>query len=69
MYVLTILDPRRFATSRQVASYLVPTPKEHSLGKRRRLAAISKQANAVLRGLLVEAAHCGGLRCRLAAAI
>ena len=57
MYVLTILDPGRFQSSRQVASYLGLIPSEHSSGKRRRLGAISKQGNAVLRGLLVEAAH------------
>jgi transposase len=57
LYVLTILDPRRFASSRQVASYLGLIPSERSSGERQRLGHISKQGNAVLRGLLVEAAH------------
>ena len=57
LYVLTILDARRFASSRQVASYLGLIPSERSSGERRRLGHISKQGNAVLRGLLVEAAH------------
>jgi transposase len=56
-FQLTILDPHRFATSRQLASYLGLTPSEHSSGGRQRLGHISKQGNAVLRGLLVEAAH------------
>ena len=54
---LTLLDPHRFATSRQLASYLGLTPSEHSSGGRQRLGHISKQGNALLRGLLVEAAH------------
>jgi transposase len=57
MYRLTILEPTRFASSRQVASYLGLIPSERSSGERQRLGHISKQGNAVLRGLLVEAAH------------
>jgi transposase len=57
LYVLTILDPTRFQTSRQVGSYLGLIPSERSSGERQRLGHISKQGNAVLRGLLVEAAH------------
>ena len=56
-YELTILDPARFQTSRQVASYLGLIPSEHSSGGKQRLGHISKQGNALLRGLLVEAAH------------
>ncbi len=56
-YELTILDPTRFPTSRQVASYLGLIPSEHSSGGKQRLGHISKQGNALLRGLLVEAAH------------
>ena len=56
-YELTILDPRRFETSRQVASYLGLIPSERSSGGKQRLGHISKQGNAMLRGLLVEAAH------------
>jgi len=57
LYVLTILDPTRFATSRQVASYLGLIPSERSSGERQRLGHLTKQGNAVLRGLLTEAAH------------
>ena len=53
----TLLDPARFQTSRQVASYLGLIPSEHSSGGKQRLGHISKQGNALLRGLLVEAAH------------
>jgi len=57
LYVLTILDPTRFASSRQVASYLGLIPSERSSGERQRLGHLTKQGNAVLRGLLTEAAH------------
>jgi len=56
-YELTLLDPTRFQSSRQVASYLGLIPAEHSSGGKQRLGHISKQGNALLRGLLVEAAH------------
>ncbi|MFZ0706027.1 MAG: IS110 family transposase [Candidatus Korobacteraceae bacterium] len=56
-YELTILDPLRFQSSRQVASYLGLIPSERSSGGKQRLGHISKQGNALLRGLLVEAAH------------
>jgi transposase len=57
LYVLTLLDPLRFQTSRQVASYLGLIPSERSSGERQRLGHLTKQGNAVLRGLLTEAAH------------
>lgn len=57
LYVLTLLDPTRFESSRQVASYLGLIPCERSSGERQRLGHLSKQGNAALRGLLVEAAH------------
>jgi len=57
LYVLTILDATRLQTSRQVASYLGLIPSERSSGERQRLGHLSKQGNAVLRGLLTEAAH------------
>lgn len=57
LYVLTVLDPTRFQTSRQVASYLGLIPRERSSGERQRLGHLTKQGNAVLRGLLTEAAH------------
>lgn len=56
-FVLTLGDAQRFACGKQVASYLGLIPSEHSSGGRQRLGHISKQGNAVLRGLLVEAAH------------
>ena len=56
-YQLTILDPQRFASSRQLSSYLGLIPSEHSSGGKQRLGHITKQGNALLRGLLVEAAH------------
>jgi transposase len=54
-YVLTVGPVERFARSRQVVSYLGLNPSEHSSGGRQRLGRISKQGNAMLRGLLVEA--------------
>lgn len=56
-FVMTIGDPRRFATSKQVASYLGLIPAENSSGGRQRLGHLSKQGNTLLRYLLVEAAH------------
>ena len=56
-FVLTIGDPARFGCGKQVASYLGLIPAEDSSGGRQRLGRISKQGNALLRGLLVEAAH------------
>ena len=54
-FVLVIGDITRFARSRQLASYLGLIPSEESSGTRRRLGAISKQGNTLLRTLLVEA--------------
>lgn len=56
-YVLVIGDPHRFAGSRQLASYLGLIPSEDSSGGKQRLGHISKQGNALLRGLLTEAAQ------------
>jgi len=56
-FVLTIGDPTRFQCGKQVASYLGLIPAENSSGGRQRLGHITKQGNALLRGLLVEAAH------------
>ena len=56
--VVTLGDPRRFASSKQVAAYLGLVPQENSSGQgRQRLGHITKQGNNLLRGLLVEAAH------------
>jgi transposase len=54
-FVVTIGPVERFARSKQVASYLGLIPAEHSSGGRQKLLGISKQGNAFLRTLLVEA--------------
>ena len=56
-FVLTLGEPWRFASSKQVASYLGLIPAEDSSGGKPRLGHLTKQGNALLRGLLVEAAH------------
>jgi transposase len=56
-FVLVIGDPARFPNSKKLASYLGLIPREDSSGGKQRLGHISKQGNAMLRGLLVEAAH------------
>jgi len=57
-FVVTLCDPKRFASSKQVAAYLGLVPQENSSGQgRQRLGHITKQGNNLLRGLLVEAAH------------
>lgn len=56
-FVLTLGDPTRFQCGKQVASYLGLIPAEDSSGGRQRLGHITKQGNALLRGLLVESAH------------
>jgi transposase len=56
-FVLTIGDPRRFGTSKQVVSYLGLAPSEYSSAGHQRLGHISKQGNPLLRWLLVEAAQ------------
>jgi len=54
-FVLVIGDVQRFAHSNQLTSYLGLIPSEDSSAGRRRLGAISKQGNTLLRTLLVEA--------------
>jgi transposase len=54
-YVLTLGPVERFANSRALVSYLGLNPSEHSSGGHQRLGHISKQGNALLRWLLVEA--------------
>jgi transposase len=56
-FVLTIGPVARFRRSKQVASYLGLNPSEHSSGGKRRLGAISKQGNTMVRWLLIEAVH------------
>src|SRR5229473_1838636 len=56
-FVLTIGPVARFRRSKKITSYLGLNPSEESSGGRRRLGAISKQGNTMLRWLLVEAAQ------------
>ena len=56
-FVLIIGSAERFQCGKQIASYLGLVPSEDSSGERRRLGHISKQGNALLRFLLVEAAQ------------
>ncbi len=56
-FVLTIGPVERFATSKQVSSYLGLIPAEYSSGGKQRLGHISKQGSPLLRYLLVEAAQ------------
>ena len=62
-FVLTLCDPTRFQTSKQVAAYLGLVPQENSSGKnKQRLGHITKQGNSLMRGLLTEAAHAAAKR-------
>ena len=54
-FVLVTGDIARFGRSKNLTSYLGLIPREDSSGTRRRLGAISKQGNTLLRTLLVEA--------------
>jgi transposase len=56
-FVLIIGTPERFHRGKQIGSYLGLIPSEDSSGGRQRLGHISKQGNALLRFLLVEAAQ------------
>jgi transposase len=56
-FELVIGTPERFHCGKQIASYVGLVPTEDSSGNRRRLGHISKQGNALLRFLLVEAAQ------------
>src|ERR1700694_1684866 len=56
-FVLIIGRAERFQCGKQIASYLGLVPSEDSSGDRRRRGHISKQGNALLRFLLVEAAQ------------
>jgi len=56
-FELVIGTPERFHCGKQIASYVGLVPSEESSGNRRRLGHISKQGNALLRYLLVEAAQ------------
>ena len=56
-YVLTLEDPHRFAKSRSVGAYLGLRPKQHQSGDRDPQLRISKQGDAFLRRMLVQASH------------
>jgi len=56
-FVLAIGPVTRFRRSKKIASYLGLNPSEESSGGRRRLGAISKQGNTMVRWLLIEAVH------------
>ena len=56
-FVLAIGPVTRFPRSRKIASYLGLNPSEESSGGRRRLGAISKQGNTMVRWLLIETVH------------
>ncbi|HYL63418.1 MAG TPA: IS110 family transposase [Candidatus Methylomirabilis sp.] len=56
-FVLAIGPITRFPRSKKIASYLGLNPSEESSGGRRRLGAISKQGNTMVRWLLIETVH------------
>jgi transposase len=56
-FVLAIGSITRFPCSKKIASYLGLNPSEASSGGKRRLGAISKQGNTMVRWLLIEAAQ------------
>ena len=56
-FVLAIGPITRFQCSKKIASYLGLNPTEASSGGRRRLGAISKQGNTMVRWLLIEAVY------------
>jgi transposase len=56
-FVLAIGPVTRFKRSKKIASYLGLNPSEKSSGGKRRIGAISKQGNTMVRWLLIEAAN------------
>jgi transposase len=56
-FVLAIGPVTRFCCSRKLVSYLGLNPSEASSGGKRRLGAISKQGNTMVRWLLIEAVY------------
>jgi|SRR5580704_3909656 transposase len=56
-FVLIVGQAERFASGKQVASYLGLVPLEDSSGSRRRQGHITKQGSSMMRFLLVEAAQ------------
>jgi len=61
-FMLIIGTPERFHCGKQIGSYIGLIPSEDSSAGRRRLGHISKQGNALLRFLMVEAAQ-AAVRC------
>ena len=56
-FVLAIGPVARFPRSKKIASYIGLNPSEASSGGKRRLGAISKQGNTMVRWLLIETVH------------
>jgi transposase len=56
-FLLAVGPVSRFACSKKIASYFGLNPSEESSGGRRRLGAISKQGNTMVRWLLIETVH------------
>jgi transposase len=56
-FVLAVGPVTRFPCSKKIASYFGLNPSEESSGGRRRLGAISKQGNTMVRWLLIEAVY------------
>jgi transposase len=56
-YFVSVIDtPDRFRNAHQVEAYLGLVPSEDSSGGRRRIGAITKQGNAILRSVLIQGA-------------
>jgi transposase len=56
-FLLAVGPIARFSCSKKIASYFGLNPSEESSGGRRRLGAISKQGNSMVRWLLIETVH------------
>ena len=56
-YVLTIEDPSRFAKSRSIGAYVGLRPRQRDSGEQQPQLRITKAGDALLRRLLVSAAH------------
>jgi len=56
-FLLAVGPISRFPCSKKIVSYFGLNPSEESSGGRRRLGAISKQGNIMVRWLLIETAH------------
>ena len=62
-YVLCLEDPRRFGSSRDIASFLGLRPRMRESAERSHFGSITRQGDAEMRRLLIQAAH-GCLRSR-----